>query len=187
MGDTLKKQTQENQNGSVRYRPVRATSHNNIETTNYRTNSYHTEPWESWPSGSSTTGRKERRALRLSRMCRDTKYRAQPSRLQISAPRIWEGHTQGMKLGSGQAGADVEPLYQQAHKHAHWFQSRVGPDGQSVHLVEGEVQAGVLDVQPPGTPGDFVWWRANQQGTECQALCFPGEPGTAPVRSGQPR
>nr|KAF6314857.1 hypothetical protein mMyoMyo1_008634 [Myotis myotis] len=68
MGDTLKKQTQENQDGGVRKRPVRAASHNNIETTNYRTNNDHMEPWKSWPSGSSATGRKER-TLRLSRIC----------------------------------------------------------------------------------------------------------------------
>nr|KAF6387598.1 hypothetical protein mMyoMyo1_008076 [Myotis myotis] len=62
-----------NQDGSIRYTPVCAASHNHNKTTTKRQNDYHLEPWESWLSGSSTTRRKEKSALRLGRRCRGAK------------------------------------------------------------------------------------------------------------------
>nr|KAF6387445.1 hypothetical protein mMyoMyo1_007941 [Myotis myotis] len=127
-------------------------------------------------------------------MCRGTKYRAQPNKLQISTPRIEKGHTQEAESGSEEAGArpswagDMEPLYQQTHKHVHQIQSHMGrwemADKQSVHLVENEIQASIPDIQPPRTPGDFVQQGAAQQKTECQTSCCPSEAGIAQVRSG---
>ncbi|ELK34057.1 Golgi SNAP receptor complex member 2 [Myotis davidii] len=65
----------------------------------------------------------------------------------------------------------MEPPYQQMHRQVHEIQSHMGcremADKQSVHLVENKIQASIPDIQPPGTPGDFVQQGAAQQKTEC--------------------
>ncbi|ELK29918.1 Phosphatidylethanolamine-binding protein 1 [Myotis davidii] len=82
----------------------------------------------------------------------------------------------------------MERLYQQTHRQVHQIQSHMGcwetADRQSMQLVENEIQASIPDIQPPGTPGDFVQQGAAQQRTEGQTLCCrdrPREAGMAPL------